>query len=153
MRVLALLLFLTLPAAAQQRSPLRPVHTYSIVAMDPETGQIGAAVQSHWFSVGSIVTWAQPGVGVVATQSFVDPSYGPRGLYLMETGVPAPEALAALLRVDPDSQVRQVAFIDAAGHAAAHTGSLDIPAAGHYVGENYSVQANLMRSETVWAAM
>ncbi len=121
--------------------------------MDPATGQIGVAVQSHWFSVGSVVPWAEPGIGAVATQSFIDPSYGPRGLYLMRTGTPAPEALAALLRADADSQVRQVAMIDARGRVAAHTGSRDIPAAGHQVGRWYAVQANLMRNETVWPAM
>jgi uncharacterized Ntn-hydrolase superfamily protein len=147
------LVLLAAPAAAQQVQPLRPFHTYSIVAVDSATGEIGAAVQSHWFSVGSIVTWAEPGVGAVATQSFVNPAYGPRGLYLMGSGVPAPEALAALLRADPDSQVRQVAMIDAAGRAAAHTGSRNIPAAGNHVARWYSVQANLMRSEAVWPAM
>jgi uncharacterized Ntn-hydrolase superfamily protein len=147
------LVLLAAPAAAQQVQPLRPFHTYSIVAVDSATGEIGAAVQSHWFSVGSIVTWAEPGVGAVATQSFVNPAYGPRGLYLMGSGVPAPDALAALLRADPDSQVRQVAMIDAAGRAAAHTGSRNIPAAGNHVARWYSVQANLMRSEAVWPAM
>jgi uncharacterized Ntn-hydrolase superfamily protein len=141
------------PAAAQVAAPRQPVHTYSIVAVDSATGQIGVAVQSHWFSVGAGVPWAEPGIGAVATQSFIDPSYGPRGLYLMRTGTPAPEVLAALLRADPDSQVRQVAMIDADGRVAAHTGSRDIPAAGHHVGRWYSVQANLMRSETVWPAM
>ena len=140
------------PATAQS-SLRRPVNTYSIIAVDSATGQIGAAVQSHWFSVGSMVTWAEPGVGAVATQSFVDPSYGPRGLYLMRSGVPAPEALAALLRADPDSHVRQVAMIDAAGRVAAHTGSRNIPAAGQHVGRRYSVQANLMRTDRVWPAM
>lgn len=141
------------PAAAQVATPRRPAHTYSIVAVDSATGQIGVAVQSHWFSVGASVPWAEPGVGAVATQSFIDPAYGPRGLYLMRTGTPAPDALAALLRADPDSQVRQVAMIDAHGRVAAHTGSRDIPAAGHHVGRWYSVQANLMRSATVWPAM
>ena len=141
------------PPAAAQEAPRRPVNTYSIVAVDSVTGQIGAAVQSHWFSVGSIVTWAEPGVGAVATQSFVDPSYGPRGLYLMRSGVPAPAALAALLRTDPDSQVRQVAMIDAQGMVAAHTGARNIPAAGQHLGRRYSVQANLMRNDRVWPAM
>lgn len=139
--------------AAPLYGQVRPAHTYSIVAVDSVTGEIGAAVQSHWFSVGSIVTWAEPGVGAVATQSFVNPSYGPRGLYLMRTGTPAPEALAALLRADPDSQVRQVAMIDADGNVAAHTGSSDIPAAGQHVGRWFSVQANLMRNDAVWPAM
>ena len=152
---LVLVFCATSPALAQEPAPTpgRPVHTYSIVAVDSATGQIGVAVQSHWFSVGSVVPWAEPGVGAVATQSFIDPSYGPRGLYLMRTGTPAPQALAALLRADPDSQVRQVAMIDAQGRVAAHTGSRDIPAAGHVVGRGYAVQANLMRNETVWPAM
>ncbi len=145
-------LAVTTPLLAQS-SPRRPLHTYSIVAVDSVTGEIGVAVQSHWFSVGSIVTWAEPGVGAVATQSFVEPSYGPRGLFLMRSGVPAPAALAALLRADPDSQVRQVAMIDATGRVAAHTGSRDIPAAGQYVGRWYSAQANLMRNDRVWPAM
>jgi uncharacterized Ntn-hydrolase superfamily protein len=153
MRKTILLLLLSGPLVAQTRAPVRPVHTYSIVALDSVTGEIGAAVQSHWFNVGAIVTWAEPGVGAVATQSFVDPSYGPRGLYLMRTGTPAPEALAALLRADPDSQVRQVAMIDAAGAVAAHTGSNDIPAAGHTTGRWFSAQANLMRNANVWPAM
>jgi uncharacterized Ntn-hydrolase superfamily protein len=133
--------------------PLRPVHTYSIVAVDSVTGEIGAAVQSHYFNVRSVVTWAEPGVGAVATQSFANPAYGPRGLYLMRSGVPAPEALAALLRADPDSQIRQVAMIDADGRVASHTGSRNIPAAGNQVGRWYSVQANVMRSDAVWPAM
>jgi len=141
------------PHLAAQRSARRPVNTYSIVAVDSATGEIGAAVQSHWFSVGAIVTWAEPGVGAVATQSFVDPSYGPRGLYLMRSGSPAPAALAALLRADPDSQVRQVAMIDASGAVASHTGSRNIPAAGNRTGRWYSVQANLMRNDRVWPAM
>ena len=140
----------TLPA---QPRAIRPAHTYSIVAMDSATGQLGVAVQSHWFSVGSVVTFAEPGVGAVATQSFVEPAYGPRALALMRTGVAAPEALAALLRADADSQVRQVAIIDADGRVAAHTGSRNIPAAGHRVGTRYSVQANLMRDDAVWPAM
>jgi uncharacterized Ntn-hydrolase superfamily protein len=140
-------------AAAAQESSRRPAHTYSIVAVDSATGEIGVAVQSHWFSVGSSVAWAEPGVGAVATQSFIDPAYGPRGLVLMRTGIPAPAALAALLRADPDSQVRQLAMIDASGRVAAHTGSRAIPAAGQHVGRGYSVQANLMRSDRVWPAM
>ena len=153
MRAFLLSCLLAAPIVAQDLPSSRPVHTYSIVAMDSVTGEIGVAVQSHWFSVGSIVPWAEPGVGAVATQSFVEPSYGPRGLYLMRTGTPAPDALPALLRADPDSQVRQVAMIDAEGRVAAHTGSRNIPAAGLHVGARYSVQANMMRNESVWPAM
>jgi uncharacterized protein (TIGR02246 family) len=136
-----------------EAGPRRPVATYSIVARDPATGDLGVAVQSHWFSVGSIVSWAEAGVGAVATQSFVDPSYGPLGLALMRAGRSAPETLTALLAGDSGREVRQVAMIDAQGRAAAHTGARDIPAAGHVVGDNFSVQANLMRSDAVWPAM
>ena len=153
MRKVLLCLVLSGPLAAQQPSPLRPVHTYSIVAMDSVTGDLGVAVQSHWFNVGAGVPFAEPGVGAVATQSFVDPGYGPKGLYLMRNGTPAPAALAALLRADPDSQVRQVAMIDVEGNVAAHTGSHDIPAAGHVTGRWFSAQANLMRNADVWPAM
>jgi uncharacterized Ntn-hydrolase superfamily protein len=131
----------------------RPVHTYSIVARDEQTGEIGVAVQSHWFSVGSLVTWAESGVGAVATQSFVEPSYGKLGLDLMRAGKSAPEALKALLAGDEGREVRQVAMIDAQGRVAAHTGKLCIPAAGHQTGKNFSVQANLMDKATVWPAM
>jgi uncharacterized Ntn-hydrolase superfamily protein len=133
--------------------PLRPVHTYSIVAYDPATGQLGVAVQSHWFSVGSIVPWAEAGVGAVATQSFVDPSYGKLGLDLMRTGKSAPDALKALLAGDEGRDVRQVAMIDVQGRVVAHTGVKDIPEAGHIVGKNYSVQANMMLNDKVWPAM
>ncbi|MGH9958689.1 MAG: DUF1028 domain-containing protein [Pyrinomonadaceae bacterium] len=131
----------------------RPVHTYSIVARDPNTGELGVAVQSHWFSVGPIVAWAEAGVGAVATQSFVDPSYGKLGLDLMRAGKSAPDALRALLAGDTGRDVRQVAMIDAQGHVDAWTGKNDIQAAGHIVGKNYSVQANLMLNEKVWPAM
>jgi uncharacterized Ntn-hydrolase superfamily protein len=139
------------PLGAQVRP--RPLHTYSIVALDSATGQMGVAVQSHWFSVGSLVAWAEPGVGAVATQSFVLPSYGPRGLVLMREGVSAPDALRALLAADPDSQVRQVAMLDARGRVLSHTGSRNIPEAGGLVGCHYAVQANLMARSTVWGAM
>jgi len=131
----------------------RPVHTYSIVARDAATGQMGVAVQSHWFSVGSIVTWAEAGVGAIATQSFVDPAYGPRGLELMKSGLSAEQALTALLKVDDGRDVRQVAFVDTSGTVAAHTGAACIEAAGHHVGEGYSVQANMMLNDKVVPAM
>lgn len=129
------------------------MHTYSIVARDPATGQMGVAVQSHWFSVGSVVSWAEAGVGAIATQSFVDPAYGKLGLELMRAGRSAPEALKALVAADDGRDVRQVAMIDAQGRVDAWTGVKDIPAAGHHVGSGYSVQANLMLNDTVWPAM
>jgi uncharacterized Ntn-hydrolase superfamily protein len=134
-------------------TPLRPVHTFSIVARDPATGELGVAVQSHWFSVGSIVAWAEAGVGAVATQSFVDPSYGKNGLELMRAGKGAPETLKELLAKDEGREVRQVAMIDARGHVDAWTGKNDIQAAGHIVGKDFSVQANLMLNDKVWPAM
>jgi uncharacterized Ntn-hydrolase superfamily protein len=133
--------------------PLRPVHTFSIVARDPNTGELGVAVQSHWFSVGSIVAWAEAGVGAVATQSFVDPSYGKNGLDLMRAGKSAPDTLKELLAKDEGREVRQVAMIDAQGRVDAWTGKNDIQAAGHIVRTNFSVQANLMLNDKVWPAM
>ena len=127
------------PLAMAQRKPglprpTRPVHTFSIVARDPRTGEMGAAVQSHWFAVGSNVIWAEAGVGAVATQSFVDPSYGPLGLTLMRAGKSAPDALKALLAGDAGRAVRQVAFVDASGTVATWTGAGDIPSAGGVAG-------------------
>jgi uncharacterized Ntn-hydrolase superfamily protein len=138
---------------AGPETPLRPVHTYSIVARDPATGELGVAVQSHWFSVGALVSWAEPGVGAIATQSFVEPAYGPRGLELLRGGASAPDALAKLLADDVARDVRQVAFIDATGRAAAHTGAKNIDHAGHQVGDGFSVQANMMGNEKVVPAM
>lgn len=132
---------------------LRPVHTFSIVARDPETGELGVAVQSHWFSVGSVVPWAEAGVGAVATQSFVDPAYGRLGLEMMRSGKSAPEALKGLLAGDEGRDVRQVAMIDTQGRVDAWTGKNDIQAAGHIVGKNFSAQANLMLNDKVWPAM
>jgi uncharacterized Ntn-hydrolase superfamily protein len=134
-------------------APLRPVATYSIVARDAATGQLGVAVQSHWFSVGSIVSWAEPGVGAVATQSFAEPSYGPLGLALMRAGKSAPQALAALLAADEQTGVRQVAMVDAAGQVAVHTGARSIAEACDRSGAGFSVQANLMLGDGVCDAM
>ena len=150
---LALALLAAAPVAAQTVTPYRPVATYSIVARDSVTGEMGVAVQSHWFSVGSIVAWAEAGVGAVATQSFVDPRYGPLGLDLMRLGRTAPEALAALTSTDTGRDVRQVAVVDTAGRVAVHTGARAVAAAGHHTGRGYSVQANMMARPTVWGAM
>jgi uncharacterized Ntn-hydrolase superfamily protein len=140
-------------ARSQDVSTVRPVHTYSIVAQDSVTGELGVAVQSHWFSVGSLVTWAEAGVGAVATQSFVDPAYGPLGLTLMRAGKTARQALDGLLASDQGRDVRQVAMIDAQGNVAAHTGAKCIQGAGHITGRRYSVQANLMSNDKIWGAM
>jgi uncharacterized Ntn-hydrolase superfamily protein len=152
----------------------RPVNTFSIVARDPQSGQIGVAVQSHWFAVGQIVPWAEAGVGAVATQSFVDPSYGKLGLDLLRAGKSAPDVLRGLLGADAACQVRQVGIVDAGGNVATFTGSRDIQAAGGIagrasgpatqigcgsaggtlnVGRDFAVQANLMSNDKVWPAM
>lgn len=137
--------------ASHSRFPL--AHTFSIVARNPETGRMGAAVQSHWFSVGSVVTWGEAGVGVVATQSLVEVSYGPLGVALMRAGKTAPEALTALLAADEGRDLRQVAVVDTSGHVATHTGARCIAEAGHEAGESFSVQANMMLNTTVWPEM
>jgi uncharacterized Ntn-hydrolase superfamily protein len=129
------------------------MHTYSIVARDLTTGEMGVAVQSHWFSVGSLCPWAEAGVGAIATQSFVNVSFGPRGLELLRQGKTTEEAVKALIASDEGREVRQLAIVDAQGNAAAHTGLKCVPQAGHRVGEGFSVQANLMLSDQVWPAM
>ena len=169
MKHLAFLMLVASPLAAQ----VRPVNTFSIVARDSATGQIGVAVQSHWFAVGQIVPWAEAGVGAVATQSFVDPSYGTLGLDLLRAGKTAQEALQALLHGDASCQVRQVGVIDAKGSVATFTGNRNIIAAGGVAGKqsattqlqcgssggtvlagrDFAVQANLMANEAVWPAM
>lgn len=128
-------------------------HTFSIVAMDEKTGDVGVAVQSHWFSVGSIVSWAEAGVGAVATQSLVNASFGPRGLELLKQGKSPKEALKILLDSDAGREFRQVAIIDVQGRVATHTGTACIADAGQVVGKNYSVQANMMLNKKVWPAM
>jgi len=145
-----------MPPTNDATSPASPgslAYTYSIVARDPQTGQLGVAVQSHYFCVGGVVPWAAAGVGAVATQAMVEPSYGPRGLELMRSGLAAPDALAALAASDPGRDLRQVAIVDNLGRIGAHTGTSTIPAAGHVTGEGFSVQANMMLRDTVWPAM
>jgi uncharacterized Ntn-hydrolase superfamily protein len=127
--------------------------TYSIVARDPETGELGVAVQTGTFGVGRGVPWAEAGVGAVATQSYTERSYGHFGLELMKAGRPAPDALAGLVASDEDERVRQVGMVDAQGRAAAHTGAGCIRDCGHLVGDGYTTQANMMARDTVWGAM
>lgn len=156
MRVILILLIgllTAVPASAVTVSPIRPVSTYSIVARDPDTGELGVAVQSHWFSVGQLVPWAQAGVGAVATQSMVEPAYGPQGLALMAQGVSAASALSQLVDADPGNLMRQVAMVDAGGGVANFTGSRCIAEAGGRTGAGYAVQANMMANGTVPDAM
>jgi len=128
-------------------------HTYSIVAYDKDTGDMGVAVQSHWYSVGTIVSWGEAGVGVIATQSFVNVSFGPRGLELLKKGFSAQQAVDELIKSDEGREFRQLAVLDAKGNAASFTGVKCIQPAGNIVGENFSVQANLMLNDKVWPAM
>jgi uncharacterized Ntn-hydrolase superfamily protein len=128
-------------------------HTYSIVARDAATGQFGVAVQSHWFSAGALVCWAESGVGAVATQAMARVSYGPLGLDLMRSGYTAPQTLKSLLAGDDLADLRQVAMVDAEGNAIAHTGERCMQAAGHITGDGFSVQANMMDNPSVWPAM
>ncbi|GAA1239554.1 hypothetical protein GCM10009676_25320 [Prauserella halophila] len=127
--------------------------TYSLLARDPSTGDIGVAVQSHFFAVGRLVPWATAGVGAVATQSIVEPSYGSQGLELMSRGSRPQEALTQLVEQDSEAERRQVALMAADGTAVVHTGSSCIPAAGHTIDHGLSTHANLVESETVWPAM
>jgi uncharacterized Ntn-hydrolase superfamily protein len=127
--------------------------TYSIVARDPRTGELGVGVQSHWFSVGSVVSWARPGVGAVATQSLVEPAYGPRALDLLAEGLDAAEALRRLVAADDRERVRQVAVVDSRGGVGVHTGEGCVAFAGNQTGAQFSVQANMMASTDVWPAM
>ena len=136
-----------------QGSLHRPISTYSIVALDPETKELGVAVQSHWFSVGSVVPWAKAGVGAVATQSLAKIEYGPEGLLLMEEGKTAQESLDILLAQDEGAKYRQVGMVDFQGNVASHTGSNCMDFAGFQKGKNYTVQAHIMAKPTVWSAM
>lgn len=127
--------------------------TYSIVARDPATGDLGVAVQSHFFGVGRVVGWARPGAGVVATQAFAEVAYGPQALALMEDGLPAAEALARLVAADHAAPTRQVAAIDVDGRTAIHTGATCVEAAGHAVGDQVVAQGNMLANAGVWPAM
>jgi uncharacterized Ntn-hydrolase superfamily protein len=129
------------------------IHTYSIVARDPAAGCLGVAVQSHWFSVGGSVAWAEAGVGAIATQAWGEPSYGPLGLELMRAGKTPRQALDALLAADEQRELRQVAMVDASGAVAAHTGKRCLQAAGNITGDGFSVQVNMMLSPAVPQAM
>jgi uncharacterized Ntn-hydrolase superfamily protein len=127
--------------------------TYSIVARDSETGQLGIAVQTRSFAVGAAVPWAEAGVGAIATQSFTERSYGPLALQLLRAGRTPEETLAGLVTADPQEEVRQVGIVDATGRGAAHTGELCIKECGHLVRDGITVQANMMASADVWPAM
>ncbi len=152
--VTAFICFALHPARAQFfKKDQGLAHTFSIVARDTVTGEMAVGVQSHWFSVGTAVSWGEGGVGVVATQSFVNKSYGQKGLDLMARGKPAGDALRELLAADEGREVRQVAFLDSKGNVAAHTGKNCIEFASHITGNNFSVQSNMMLTNNVCPAM
>ncbi|MDB9976329.1 DUF1028 domain-containing protein [Flavobacteriaceae bacterium] len=153
---IVIILLITYPLSSTgQTNPYSDkfAHTYSIVAKDANTGEMAVGVQSHWFSVGTLVSWGKSGVGVVATQSFVNPSYGPNGIELMENGVSAEEALKNLTDKDEGRDFRQAAMLDVNGSVNAFTGEKCIESAGHFVGKNFSVQANMMLNDKVIPAM
>ncbi len=155
-RLLLLLFILSLTNLQAQNIGIKKdafAHTYSIVARDTITGEMAVGVQSHWFSVGSIVSWGKAGVGVVATQSFVNPAYGPEGLELMANGVSAEQALTQLVEEDEGRDYRQVAFLDANGNVSGFTGKNCVEAAEDLQGKNFSVQANMMVNDKVVPAM
>lgn len=150
-RLRVLVLFLAFGSALLAADP--QVHTFSIVAFDPATGDLGVAVESKYFGVGSVVPWAKTGVGAVATQARAKVSFGPEGLRLMEAGKSPREALDTLLAADPLREERQVGMIDAQGHTAAFTGAECFAFAGHREGKNFTVQGNLLAGEKVLTAM
>ena len=148
-----LLLFFPFIIFSQIKVKNKLAHTYSIIAIDEKTGEMAVGVQSHWFSVGTIVSWAKSGVGVVATQSFVNPAYGPEGIKLMESGVSAENALTQLVSEDDSREYRQVAMLDVNGSIKAFTGEKCIISAGQHIGKNFSVQANMMLNDKVVPSM
>lgn len=155
-KLLSLILFcatspLLFAQVYQSGQPL--AHTFSIVARDSATGEMGVAVQSHWFSVGTSVSWAEAGVGAVATQSFTNKSFGIRGLNLLRQGLTARQALDSLLSEDEGREVRQVAIVDSKGNVASFTGKNCIDYASHIQGRNFSVQSNMMLTDRVPSAM
>lgn len=151
---LACCLLAMLQLGAQMHRSSEPLaHTYSIVARDERTGEMGVGVQSHWFSVGTAVSWAEAGAGAVATQSFVNKSFGPRGLEMLRKGLSAQQVVDSLLKDDAGKDVRQLAIVDRNGNVAAHTGKSCIRYADHITGVQFSVQSNMMLTNKVNQAM
>jgi uncharacterized Ntn-hydrolase superfamily protein len=123
--------------------------TFSIVAFDPETKDLGVGVQSRYFSVGSAVPWAEAGIGAVATQSFVNLTYGPKGLALLGQGIAVDEILEKLTKEDPGRDFRQIGIIDAKGNAASYTGRSCLDWAGSRTGKGFTVQGNILTGKEV----
>jgi uncharacterized Ntn-hydrolase superfamily protein len=140
------------PSAAVINAPAVAA-TFSVTGFDPATGDLGVAVQSKFFGVGTVVPWAQANVGAIATQSYANIEYGPGALLLLKSGLNAPQSLKQLTDSDPDRDLRQVGIVDANGQSASFTGSKCNPWAGHIEGEHFSVQGNLLTGEEVVRAM
>jgi len=151
--VLLSLVFQSVDLTAQQPYKDKFAHTFSVVARDKITGEMAVGVQSHWFSVGTIVAWGKSGVGVVATQSFVNPAFGPEGLRLLQEGNNAPQAVNTLINGDEGRDFRQLAILDKNGNVEAFTGKKCLESANHIIGDNFSVQANMMLNDKVVPAM
>ena len=150
---LSLLFHLSEPNISTEKPPLLPVATFSIVGYDPETRALGIAVQSKFFAVGSVVPWAEAGVGAIATQSWANTTYGPNGLKLLKSGLSAEQTLERLVAGDPGRATRQVGIVDAKGNVANYTGDECNEWAGALSGKNYTAQGNILAGEEVVGAM
>ena len=150
---LGLLFHLSAPNTPIERPHLSPVATFSVVGYDPETGALGIAVQSKFFAVGSVVPWAEADVGAVATQSWANTTYGPKGLKLLKSGLSAEQALQRLIADDPGRATRQVGIVDAEGNVANYTGDACNAWAGAVSGKHYTAQGNILAGEAVVKAM
>ena len=150
---LSLLFHFSEPHLSNEAPPLPPVATFSIVGYDPETEALGIAVQSKFFAVGSVVPWAEAGVGAIATQSHANTTYGPNGLKLLKSGLSAEQALERLIADDPGRATRQIGIVDAKGNTAHYTGDACNEWAGAVSGENYTAQGNILAGEAVVKAM
>ena len=151
--LLRLLFHLSNPDLSDEKSPLPPVATFSIVGYDAETGALGIAVQSKFFAVGSVVPWAEAGVGAIATQSWANTTYGPNGLKLLKSGLSADQTLERLIADDPGHATRQVGIVDAKGNIANYTGDECNAWAGAVSGKHYTVQGNILAGEAVVKGM
>lgn len=151
--LMAFAVALVTPAVQGVAGAAEPIATFSIVGYDPATGDLGVAVQSKFFAVGSVVPWAKTGVGAIASQAFGNTTFGPRGLALLEGGVAVQDVIARLIADDPDREQRQIGVVDARGASAAYTGSKCMAWAGHEFGPGFSAQGNILVSEATVKAM
>jgi uncharacterized Ntn-hydrolase superfamily protein len=141
------------PSVCQEHDKSPFAHTFSILAYDSVSGDMAVAVQSHWFSVGTTVAWGEAGVGVIATQAVTNIEFGPRGLYLLKSGMSPQQVLDTLLKSDPEREIRQVAILDKHGNTAVYTGKNCVSEAGFYKGRFFSTQANMVKDRNVWKEM